>query len=518
MEQKDPTKLAEKLLESADNQTKGTWKIFVSISVVIVLLWYGSIDPLVPKLNALWDTSTASRSNLTKLENYKKKLAKGEESGDLLVQLKEKVTESLDARKKKIANTVIAFSIPGFPSLNVPTRYASTLWCVLTSALLYYLYSSRLTILRQLAMSARLLREIDPDKFPYRPASTFALIWWLTPLPKKDGESVSAEDFRSYIHASPSAIRASNAIVLLFLAFFILQIRVAMIASASVASLGNGSRFTNEDIVLIAITIFAVIITPTILFLWVRSIKVPDVLPPLRPEFHSRRRIIASGLSVVMLVTITTLAAVKKGPKTLVRWIRNPRFRYKRRGSYQECSLPQPGLYKNSKSNKFHYAMVATHTYKHSPLKRGDTFLVGVRVPKASRPNPQNFVSINDTELKDSDLKFFDSIAPQRRGYLMESLSNEFMKSNNNVDVSLRALMYAIESDLDDLQKGRRDSPNIRIYYLLARHALLSNKFKLFNEMIERIDQSRQKEKFLIAMKSWSNPNSRWRKRLFYVK
>lgn len=82
---------------------------------------------------------------------------------------------------------------------------------------------------------------------------------------------------------------------------------------------------------------------------------------------------------------------------------------------------------------------------------------------------------------------------------------------------SLRTLLQAVLYDLQELRRGRRRHPNVRIYYLLARSALRSGNSAVLREMVVAINKSSHRELFSKAIRSWTDPSSRWRKRLAYV-
>ncbi|GAB3246265.1 hypothetical protein [Chitinimonas naiadis] len=516
MEQRDPAKLAEKLLESAATQTLSSWKVFASAVIAIVLLWNTSIDPLIPKLNGLWTAMVTTHEKFKKLRAYETETAKGNNSGKKLERFQESAQQSAKNRKKEASKAAIAFAIPGVPALSIPTRYAATLWCLLISILLGYLYLARLSILSQLAKSARIFHDLEPNKFPYRPASTYSIRWWLFPLPGKAGVVLSPEKFRIFLHAPAQNWREVIFVVLLFFTLFLLQIRVAMIATASIASLGDGNRFSSHDVTLMAVTFLSLALTAALLGLWLRQIQVPDRLPPAVTAFHSGRRLVISTLAMIAAASLATGVGIWAGPKALVQWIRTPRFRQRSRPSYVAVALAS-NLYLNIRSNKLHYVAVSKRDIKHSAVKRGDSYLWGIRTIKGRSPKPKNFTAQGSSLAHSSALDWLIALPEKRRKALTEKVAEDLFASNNS-NKAFEVLLNTVKADLKSLEMQEQPFLDFRPYYQLAKHALIKEQPEPLSDMIAAIEASPLRKEFSTCIHSWTIPTSRWRKRLAYIK
>lgn len=133
------------------------------------------------------------------------------------------------------------------------------------------------------------------------------------PLPTANGDVVSAENFRVYLHRPSTTRGALAGVIALLVVCFALQVRVAMIGTAGIAAFGNGTRFTLEDIVLVTIIFLAVTATPILLVLWLCGMKVPDLLPPLESKVYSRRQVVIAAISFLAVSTISMGTAIMAG-------------------------------------------------------------------------------------------------------------------------------------------------------------------------------------------------------------
>ena len=86
-----------------------------------------------------------------------------------------------------------------------------------------------------------------------------------------------------------------------------------------------------------------------------------------------------------------------------------------------------------------------------------------------------------------------------------------------NRDHACELLKYGVLTDLQELSSNPKQKSNLRIYYLLAKFALLSKQDHWVTNMVDAIKSSGAENKFKTAIASWTNPVSRWRKMLKYV-
>ena len=258
MKIRDPQKLAENLLGAMNSKASGTSKVALAWFLALVFLWLGSLEPLVPQLNALYDKSRQEFLAVSELRTLKAGDSGGNEDRlqkrvqGLTVQLRDVRAE----RVKQVQALKVAFSVPGFPNFDVPVRLASLAWSILLLGLLLYLAFARLAILKWIGQAARLLYESESPEVQGRPPVAFFLPWWVAPLPSRDGSCVSAIDFRSLVgwrSSRPAMVAVIGALFLLCA----LQFRVTLIGINGAFALSHSAEARGIITVLIGASIAA---------------------------------------------------------------------------------------------------------------------------------------------------------------------------------------------------------------------------------------------------------------------
>jgi hypothetical protein len=153
----DPEKYIEKLLDAANTRSGSASKIGLSWFVALLVLWVGSIEPIVPKLQAIaHQDNKLSRVNVL-LREYRQthRLEPQQLPQVEFAKLHMKKNDAEQDLAQALREARIAFSVPGL-SLNVPTRLAALVWCGLLFGLSLYLAASRRAVHVLIARAAAL--------------------------------------------------------------------------------------------------------------------------------------------------------------------------------------------------------------------------------------------------------------------------------------------------------------------------------------------------------------------------
>ena len=515
MEQKEPAKHAEKLIESAEKLGQGAQKTFVSMVLALLLLWQGSIEPLVPKLNALWTSTNKSIKAIYKAEEYqneKGKKSTEEEISTKLKRLKDVSTETKEKRRTDAANAAIAFSIPGLPGINVPTRYAGLVWSVLLTLAILYITHCRKNIVKLYAASARHLKTTDTTNFPYRPATPFNAPWWLQPLPRRNGESISATEFSRFLQGDISTSSAMVGVGSIFLLLIALQIRVALISTGSLAIFSNQGKLDAHSISCIILNALPLVSSDYLIASWFSSTTVPDNSFSQRDAKANQRRVALTTFAIVVGSFALAKALANAKTSTLISWMRSPRYKRQHKSEAAVLDIAQ-GLYINKNSRKIQ--LVEASCQPNPRFKKNGApinCLSGIRTSAKHQPKKENYEAISISNI---DTSLINSIATNRRGPLIESIATELWKKQRFAE-ACQMLFWGVTADLNEISSRRKEKPNIRLYSLLTKYSFQSSNVRFFESMLADIEERNLRHLFHKNLVNWKNPTSRWRKRLKY--
>lgn len=562
MQIKDPTKLAEKMLETANAKGSITSKLALSWLLVLVLLWNANLEPLIPKLIALARTAKKSEHATGQWRQYERKL-KVEEADQLkrlarlkeeaktanqeeqwreyekelereaadqferLARLEKEAKTGNEQEKKEAAEISIAFSVPGFPAFNVPTRLAGLVWCALLLGLVVYVSRSRTAILILLGQAARLLREHSDDGELKRPAVLFSLPWWVAPLPGADGSSITASEFRNFIGWAINSKLRTVMIACVLGSINILQIRVASIGATGLSLFGYQTKLNNLSALLTGLCAAIVLLTMITSMVWFKRFAVPDHLSQESNKNAIGRRELFFLAATVSIGWAATSAFAKWNTDALIRWLRSPRYRRRRNQSIATIDL-KVGFHLNKRSSVIQYVSTAI-TDRRSTMATVTKapYMVGLRLPYNQLPKEKNFSPVPELPLPGER-----SDAPRlNRGVQSHIIERAAIDSwiAGNRDHACELLKYGVLANLRDLRSNlnekpelnlnqKQKRPDLRIYYLLAKFAVLSKQDHRVSKMVDAIKSSGAKDQFNTAIASWTNPESRWRKRLKYFR
>jgi hypothetical protein len=274
----DPVKLAEKLLETANSKASVASKVSLAWFLALVLLLLGSLEPLVPKLNALYDRSRKADEATSQFKKFGQSEYGGNETqrAERVQKLKGIVRGAEEKRKEQLRKVKVPFSVPGFPNFDVPTRFASLVWTSLLLGLLVYLARARSTVLQLTGQAARLLRDHDTTGKLRRPAVPLFVPWWVAPLPLRDGLRVKASEFRDLLGWRKNFLPRTLLVVCVLLLICVLQFRVCLIGGTGILDLGYRTEPRHVLLFLIGADVLVFLATVTVMFTWFCYIGVPD--------------------------------------------------------------------------------------------------------------------------------------------------------------------------------------------------------------------------------------------------
>ena len=212
---------------------------------------------------------------------------------------------------------------------------------------------------------------------------------------------------------------------------------------------------------------------------------------------------------------LSAILARAKAPQFFVRWMRHPRYRVHPKAPIVTVSLAS-GLYTIGKrSQAVQYV-------------RDDEALqfVGAQTPVMSRvlgmrrrgrlvrESEFRLVSLWTHNLVDPTV--ISHVDSNHHGAIVEELARGSWRRGEETK-SCELLRYGVMRDLHDLADHKRSEPNWRIYYLLAKNSLRASDPSLA-WMVNAIKQVGEQNTFEAAIRSWTVPDSRWRKRLAHIK
>jgi hypothetical protein len=534
MKIRDPQKLAENLLVAVNSKASGTSKVALAWFLALVFLWLGGLEPIVPKLNALYDKSRKEFSAVSELQSFKVGQYGGDEAKrqKQVQSLEDQVRTTRAERVKILRAAKVPFSVPGFPAFDVPTRLASLAWSILLFGLMLYLASARSTILVWVAHSGRLLREAGSEEPPSRPPIVLFVPWWVAPLPHQDGACVTAEEFRSLVGWKNPRLATIGVVSALSL-LCVLQFRVSLIGINSAFDLlhpGEGSSLS----LLIGLSFIVLMATVASTVAWFLGHTVTEQeLQGARPRVLSRRTfLVSASISAgTLLLSFLATTTVLRNSKLVSGLLRAPRYRRQKKPPAAVVDLPV-GFHLNKKSRVIHYVSGLAGTAQRRSV-------VGLRLPEINRPRRQNFTPVvvgvggpaaDRTAMAPSPLA---PHAPRgllplpisegpaawlNRGKLIRTLETAAIDNwlaGRTVE-ACQLLYYGVMEDIHARATVTRRP--VSMYYRLAKFAYLSGQEDWVPQMVQAIQAAKLEGELGCAIRSWSDPKSRWRKKLKYVR
>lgn len=511
---RDPHKLAENLLDAARTQAGTTSTIAFSWLVTLITLWVGSLEPIVPKLMILSDKTRISAQAANQLKLLKEKGSpQSAEFAQRLSEFQEYKRSVDDSVTKQVRELKVAFPVPGFPSFYVPTRFASLVWCVLLLGLVAYVTTARAKVFSLIGQAARLLSDHRTGETLDRPPVVLSTPWWMAPMPAQDGPHVRAAEFRALAGARESKL--ATVLVASTLVFLcLLQIRASLIAASVVLQLGERSDARTTPVLLVAACALAALVTILLSVGWFRHRVVPDQLSEEPdPNALGRRKAIFMAVGLPLAALIVGGSSMWK-PSLITHWLRSPRYRRRRKAPLAEVSLAE-GFYINKRSRVIQYVtskLVGSRLSEPHVKKR---FMIGVRLPKGRALKESNFTHVPDLLAIQGGTDTPRLNQTARIQAIERAARNAWLAGKR--EEACQLLWVEVLADLAKVRPRITEVLQSRIYYRLAKYALLSGQDSWIPQMIEAIQHAGVRYQFEVAIRSWTNSGSRWRKRLKYI-
>ena len=142
--------------------------------------------------------------------------------------------------------------------------------------------------------------------------------------------------------------------------------------------------------------------------------------------------------------------------------------------------------------------------------------MVGVRLPRSHRPQERNFIPVSQLPTSvggQTDLRLNRSARIQ---IIERAAIDNWIVGKKSEACEL--LQRGVVDDLRKVTQGGEQPPQLRLYYRLAKFALLSGQEHWVAQMVQAIQAAGADQQFETAIQSWTDPTSRWRKRLKYVR
>jgi len=343
-------------LEVARGLIGGVNRVFLFFSVSLVLLWVQRVLPDYQSLLKVERARTAFlNANAPAAESRLAPSLRLLPNADALERDWQKQVDQANKEQLKL---------PGGFDLEVPAYFAPIVWTLVCLSLLWYLAFGRR---RQFALMGRALRVLKEEAHYQSEALTDlcpALPWWLFPLPRKDGASVSCVEFQQAGGWLANRTRLIGTCVVAFgllLATQFFTLSISWRAFSRLASQDKPAQFALHEL-----TIVVFVLTALWVVEWLRPTTVPDQLARDRsPNDWSRRNVVVSAAAlfagvlahpldnvVGSLRSRTSAASAKENPNAG----RNPRFKRKKRKilSVPKIDAPNDALF-NPKSRVVHY-------------------------------------------------------------------------------------------------------------------------------------------------------------------
>jgi hypothetical protein len=271
-------------------------RVFLIFFVSLALLW-GKVWPQIGEVSSIQEDKRKYKLAIHGVEPAETRLTA--EPYEIQTAFQEKLNQ---ARKESL-------DLPGGYKLDVPVYYVPLVWSTLCLILFAYLNLSRR---RHFALIGRALRVLRQD-VGYTEEELHdlcpSLPWWLIPLPRENGEVITAEQFR---HATGwiseyrrRVIRGGLALVGLVLLQF-LTLWVAWQVFQVVAAESKPEQF-----LLCLATLLVVALTLICLADWLLQRQVPDHLAVARsPHEWNRRTFLISGCLALLTLSFLPVSNV----------------------------------------------------------------------------------------------------------------------------------------------------------------------------------------------------------------
>ena len=505
-----------------DNIIKMNWIALVAF-FIILLLWKNAEDRFNQwrdkpneRVNAV--ENCISQRN-TEINECKKKYKPEEHDKALREcnQLKNKefqiCTEFSERKINKAKDD--AKALINLLGIKVEVLYPAAILSLLVLGLLVYLRRARSNVLRSSTAIVKASRQLGESLEGVLP-KTLGKIWWLAPLPNKDGKEVTARDLERALqwqdHSRRNTILAAiTSVLLIFVVCYFLYLGLItkeFILSREFMNSANGFWISA---VWQAMLILCVFWTFFQIYAWWRQRRVPEFEDgQIRDGLSRREFLIALPISCVLVVFFTSKLTELK----VIRSQGNPRYRMPKPQRWvPEPTLPVGAFRKNVNSGIFHGILPS------KPAKRLAREIIPVvhclpLKPEALEPIEDIAVlrSITLTAADGKDGKKEPHVQLSRSACAFEQAALARIVSND-IEGACQLLLAGVRHDLFYSSRMRRRS-SVHLYDLLAglavRHDMPQHLKSLDGLIKEQKDQMNAIHK---RQKIWEDTTSNWYKR-----
>lgn len=345
-------KVAAQRLEVARILITAANRVFIVFFISLLLIW---VQRVLPDYKQISEVTRAKNRFL---------LAQG--SASRLLELKEIPLNTTSIQLERDWQSRLAeankktLKLPGGYDLEVPAYYSALIWSLICLTLFWYLNFSRR---RHFSLMGRGLRVLRVDAhYSARDLTDVCpgLPWWLIPLPNRDGEVITAIEFRNatgwIAERRRSELLGASALLIL-LGFQLFTLRVSWLAFSSLASQDKVAQFWFHEV-----TVGVIVLTLICVVDWLRPARVPDNLAvQANPNQWRRRDVIVSAGSLLFtwlvfpsLNIAESLRKRSKNPAYAAKRV-NPRFKRKK---HRSQTLQQPASQRgllNERTGVIHY-------------------------------------------------------------------------------------------------------------------------------------------------------------------
>jgi hypothetical protein len=508
----DKKKLAEKHFEAAQSRAATAAKTGVAILAALVLLWRSNIEPIVPEFQAAALSADFSDDFKRQLRsNLAKKPASVQEPADAKARSRAKA--GLDTAQSELAEslkkTVVPFKVPGFEAFTVPAKQAALVFNMLFFGVMLYLMAARTESQVLWARGTRLAREANGSLT--RPDLVLLMPWWTAPLPARKGADVPPSEILALSGWGGRHRVYAFSMALALAALCAVQLRVCHISLLGAYAFSGleqhkGAYWGAAASVIITTLTFACAIV------WLMPKRVPDRLFDEPPPDETRRSALTFIAATFGFAVIAAGTAVNYS-RLLYQTPRRPRFRRTKRAPEAFIDLPA-GFYVNQRSKAIHYmAAGVSPRAAVAGMQPGKptapaSKVLGLRAAPSRQPKARNFIPA--AGLVDMGKKGDGGFSSSSRSYVVETAAKDLYAAGR-AEEALELLQGQIHNDLTSKK------PAMHLYYLLARYSIKVDGGKQLQTMLDMLKVRNRQEQFASAVRSWTHPESRWRRRLKYV-
>jgi hypothetical protein len=345
-------KIALQRLEVARTLIVAANRAFIVFFISLLLIWVQRVLPdykQISEVTRAKDRYLLAQGSASRLLEFQ-----GIPLNKTFIQLERDWQSRLEEAKNK------TLKLPGGYDLEVPAYYSALIWSLICLTLFWYLNFSRRRHFSLMGRGLRVLR-VDLNYSDLNLTDVCpGLPWWLIPLPNRDGDVITATQFRyatGWIAERKRTELLGAGALLMLVGFQLFTLWISWLAFSSLASQDKVAQFWFHEV-----TVGVLVLTLICVVDWLRPARVPDNLAVQANPNHWRRRdlILSAGSLLFTWLVFPSLNIAEslrkrsKNPAYAGKRV-NPRFkRKKHRSQTVQQPASQRGLL-NERTGVIHY-------------------------------------------------------------------------------------------------------------------------------------------------------------------